>query len=310
MLKAMQDAAWFAAFAFVVAFCVLMATRASLSPNTHQEAQHQQQPAEHDRGTNPWVDENKQQKSAYWTHIKKQVQERNQFTNSVNNNDKLVVAISSIVVACFTVVLAIATGFLFLSADKSAKIAEQALIAGQRAFISVSMLHSPVKSASTGKIIGWTFTPTWKNSGETPTRNMVNHISMLSFDAEIDSKWDFPNIWSKNIPVDQRTRVPMGVAPKDITFGQTLFVDIDTLDKVSNNNKFLYIWGMAEYNDVIPSTPLHVTRFAMRIAIGGNPIDPEKTTITYPNLPYYNCSDEECERQGVPAGWHPREMEI
>src|SRR5450759_299827 len=89
------------------------------------------------------------------------------------------------------------------AAKKSAKIAGNALIVGQRAFVSESTIeHAPtVKSTKTGEIITWDFTPIWTNNGDTPTRNMVNHVNCHVFDKKISPDWDFPDLWNANIPV-------------------------------------------------------------------------------------------------------------
>lgn len=196
------------------------------------------------------------------------------------------------------------------AAEKSARVAEQALIAGQRAFISVSFRVSANKNTYDGKIYSYSFTPVWFNAGNTPTRNMENHVNIHRFEKEIAEDWDFPNLWNAKVPADKRLPIPLGVSPKNTVDGQTLGVDIKTIQDVIDGKKVLYFWGSAAYNDVFPDTERHVTRFAVQIVAGGKPEEPEHMSWSFPFLPKYNCSDEECKYQGVPAGWKPRQMDV
>jgi hypothetical protein len=195
------------------------------------------------------------------------------------------------------------------AAKDSADIAKQALIAGQRAFISVNFRPSAQKSIKDGNIYAYGFTPVWFNAGNTPTRKMENHINIHVFDKEIAGDWDFPNLWSAKVPAEKRGPIPLGVSPKNIVDGQSLAIDVKTIQDVIDGKKFLYFWGSATYNDVFPDTPRYVTRFAVQIVAGGNPQEPEHMSFSFPLLGKYNCSDEECKYQGVPADWKPRIME-
>jgi hypothetical protein len=195
------------------------------------------------------------------------------------------------------------------AANKSAEIAERALIAGQRAFLSVSFVPSVQKILAEDRITHWNFMPVWKNSGETPTRNMTNHINIRLFDRPIPMDWEFPDIWVANTPVEDRSPIPLGAAPRDTVNGQTVGVTIDEMKGVVAGTKWLYFWGWATYNDVFPNTPLHVTRFAVRIIAGGDPTSTEKISISFPYIGKYNCTDDECEYQGYPANWVPSEID-
>jgi flagellar basal body-associated protein FliL len=196
------------------------------------------------------------------------------------------------------------------TAKDSVDVAKQALVAGQRAFISVSHRASAQKSIKDGKIYSYGFTPVWFNAGNTPTRNMENHINIRAFEKEIANDWDFPNLWDAKTPTEKRVPIRLGASPKNTVDGQSVTVSIDTIQDVIDGKKFLYFWGTATYNDVFPGTELHVTRFAVQIVIGGDPHDPEHLSISYPFLSKYNCSDEECSHLGFPADWKPRIMEV
>jgi hypothetical protein len=192
------------------------------------------------------------------------------------------------------------------AANKSAEIAERALIAGQRAFVSVAFNQNANRDIKTGDITRWQFVPVWLNTGNTPTRNMENHVSIMWPDKEFANEWDFPDYWSSG---SARDPAPLSASPKSTVQGEALFVPVDIIADIINGKRFLYFWGWAAYNDVFPDTPRYVTRFAVRIVIGGDARDKDKISFNYRYLARYNCSDEECERQGFPASWQARQAE-
>ena len=151
--------------------------------------------------------------------------------------------LSDLLIALFTYGLFLATGWLVWAtlklweagerqirvateaanqATRSADIAERALIAGQRAFLFVTFNQSPVMDANTQKISAWNFTPVWNNTGDTPTRNMFNHISLRIFDTDLPMNWDFPDLWPDFIPEDRRGRVTVPCGARGTANGQTV----------------------------------------------------------------------------------------
>jgi hypothetical protein len=237
-----------------------------------------------------------------------------------NPGDKAIVRYTKWL-AIFTLFLVLATIGLFVSgeravrvanrsakaAQKSAEIAERALIAGQRAFISAVLMGIAAKNVETDQVVQWNFTTTWNNAGTTPTRDMRNHISVKMFDGPLPNDWDFPDLWTKN--VTSKTPTLLTGPAKGAVQGQTVGAfTVDQIREVINGKKTLYMWGWASYNDVFPSTPRHVTRFAVQIFAGGNPTDPNRMTFNFSYLDRYNCSDGECEGQGRLADWKARDL--
>lgn len=230
-------------------------------------------------------------------------------------------------IALYTLVLAIFTGLLALiavlqirlmnqaeytstqaanAAQKSAEIAERALIAGQRAFVAFSSVTTAaVVDHKTSQVIQWSLTPIWKNAGTTPTRNMTNHISLMAFAGELPKDWDFPDISSTSLSIEP---VPLGISPQNIINGEAVSVSCELMDEVILRKKVLYMWGWAAYSDVFPNTERHITRFAIQIQMGGNPRDPQQISFNTPFHAKYNCSDEECATQGYPVSWKPRSV--
>jgi uncharacterized protein YpmB len=196
------------------------------------------------------------------------------------------------------------------AAKDAADVAKSNLLVAQRAYVFVTFTQAIVKDIDGRRVLGWNFTPIWNNSAPTPTRNMRNHISLKVFDGAIPEAWDFPDRWGKETKIEDRKQILLPLGPRSILSGQTLFVNIDEIHEIVAGKKSLYIWGWAKYNDVFfPDTPDHVTRFANRIVLGGDPTNPERCSVSHPLHTKYNCSDEECSRQGYPAEWSARETD-
>jgi hypothetical protein len=312
MLKAIQNAAWVAAFAFLAAFVIGMAMTGS---SQHSPPSNDKQPTKTENGNTP-ESRTIAEKSADHDGEKREDKKRWYDTFRERPTDWLLVLFNGLLV-CATIALFISGEKVAdsaktsaVAAKDSADIAKQALIAGQRAFISVSYRPSAHKNIMDGKIYAYGFTPVWLNAGNTPTRNMENHINIRAFEKEIAGDWDFPNLWNAKVAPEKRVPVPLGASPKNTVDGQSVAVDIKTIQDVIDGKKFLYFWGSATYNDVFPDTERHVTRFAVQIVAGGTPEEPEHMSFSFPFLGKYNCSDEECKFQGVPANWRPRQMDI
>lgn len=191
-------------------------------------------------------------------------------------------------------------------ATSASEMATSATLKRQRAFVAFTSLEATVnKDYRTKRVTHWSFAPIWENAGDTPTRNMVVHVSIKPFDSELPEDWDFPDIWSRP---DERSRTPVGISPHHSITGEALGASIQLIDEVIAGTKFLYVWGWAAYSDIFPNTDRHITRFAVRVVIGGNARDPNNSSLRYPFVKKYNCSDEECADQNYPASWPARPL--
>lgn len=261
-----------------------------------------QQQETHDQ---PSVQTEREQRESYWQRTKKDP-----------------IAFYTLCLAIFTFVLSVVAVFQIRlmyraedtstkaadAAEKAANIAERALIAGQRAFVAFLNLNSVASvNYKTNHVMHWSFSPIWKNAGDTPTRGMTTHVSIRIFDGELPKDWDFPDIWSQSRPED-RVPIPLGISPQYSISGDPINVSLEDIDDVIAHKKSLYMWGWAAYSDVFPNTERHITRFAVQIHIGGNSRDIKRSSINSPFIKQYNCSDEECDRQGYPASWEARSL--
>lgn len=194
------------------------------------------------------------------------------------------------------------------AATRSTEIAQQALIAGQRAFVSISSYNlQPVRELISGDIRGWRIGAVLQNTGNTPTRNMEIHVNSKTFDGQMPEAWDFPDLWG-NMPKEEWVPAPVGIAPKGTASSQFLDVEMTVIKEVINRVKSHYFWAWVTYNDVFPDTPRHVTRFAVNVVISGDPSSLDKISFNLITLRKYNCTDEECTSQNWPAHWKGRDI--
>jgi hypothetical protein len=181
------------------------------------------------------------------------------------------------------------------------RIAEQSLIAGERAFVYVSFDTLPNVDMRTSNVIGYRITPHWYNSGKTPTRHMVNHVSYYIFNGKMPDDWEFPDLWHQGAIEKDKIPSLLTLAPNSSVRGPVFNISAEQLRDVIDGDKEMVIWGWAKYNDVFPNTRKHITRFAVRLFAAGFPLRPETMSFRFNFLPVYNCSDDECDSQNYPV---------
>ena len=76
-----------------------------------------------------------------------------------------------------------------------------------------------------------------------------------------------------------------------------------TIVDIQAGNMHLFVWGAAHYRDVFDGTPDHVTRFAWRVVVLGDPstfdpaADQNSLQFIWVQHSLGNCTDEECTLQ-------------
>ncbi len=151
------------------------------------------------------------------------------------------------------------------------------------------------------ELFAWRFSPTWKNTGNTPTKRLVTHTSGELRDSP------FPAEIIKGTSSD----TGFGLIPPGVTVrggqapgvGRSAISPEDILD-IQSGKKAFYLFGWAKYFDVFEGTPMHITRFCWRITCVGDPFHfvPNSTNPTEMLRFNYlihdtgNCADEECEQ--------------
>lgn len=152
-------------------------------------------------------------------------------------------------------------------AQKSARVAEDALIAGQRAFMFIREIKTIVhQDPETGKF-QWTIHPIWANSGNTPTRGLSINTTYRLLDEPLPKNYDFPESREDLIPAIAGPRSMVEAVPGTLSS--------EDLQAIQSGKKFFYIWGWAEYHDIFEGTPKRVTRFCNQlIQVDGDPMAP------------------------------------
>jgi hypothetical protein len=186
------------------------------------------------------------------------------------------------------------------AAEKSGEIARDAMIAGERAFVFTTGA-TPYWELDQAGLYNWRFRPSWKNSGDTPTKNMTMHTECMLRDSVLPVGFDFDYTTTETgtALIPPNTSAGGGLAPR---YPAPAITPQDILD-VQAGKKFLYFMGWAKYFDVFPGTPQHITRFCWQLMPLGNPLAYDPTVspqnLTFPNIYHTegNCADDECEAQ-------------
>jgi hypothetical protein len=107
--------------------------------------------------------------------------------------------------------------------------------------------------------------------------------------------------------VNEVVRYPAIGAPKSIIRVPYKFFTISDLAELQNHERYLYIYGRAEYNDRFQNTPLHRTLFCFQLSNISGPDFRNLHLITgisetfsfeWPAYSRHNCADDECKEQG------------
>jgi hypothetical protein len=164
-----------------------------------------------------------------------------------------------------------------------------------RAFVFLQKIEWQfIGDKSTHTITKWRFIPIWQNNGNTPTKYMVNRVNFAACEKAIDLGFDFPELG--NPQVGHTT-----IGPRAIMHAAHIDVSAEVLEKVNNREAYAYIWGWADYNDILPGTSRHRTEFCFEIVVNGD-LRAENCQFFFRQHPQYNGIDNECLREPRPGG--------
>jgi hypothetical protein len=130
--------------------------------------------------------------------------------------------------------------------------------------------------------------PKWENSGDTPTKNMLNYVSWGLFVKDIPAGFDFPDQGDEE-------RIPILIPPHAIIYSGSLEFNKAQIDKVISGEKRLFLWGYAEYNDVFAGTNRHRTEFCNEVVISH--VSENELALRFPLYRKHNGADQECMKQ-------------
>ncbi|HEV3186243.1 MAG TPA: hypothetical protein VGZ49_15250 [Xanthobacteraceae bacterium] len=188
-------------------------------------------------------------------------------------------------------------------ADETAKIAadavrdqasltREAMIRTQRAFVFVKRVcvghQINLVQSTTGPlvevVVGWNIGVQWENTGDTPTRDLLTHISIHEFEGEMPTDYEFPDL--------NETTTKSLLGPKAVCFSPVFAIPDSQARRVFLNGNHLYMWGWAEYDDVFPGTERHRTEFCYELLFIA-PF-PSKSSFTHKLHTRYNGAEDEC----------------
>jgi hypothetical protein len=201
----------------------------------------------------------------------------------------LIVAIATICIAAFTVILTNVTGTL-------AELTRDTLIFGNQATVFYKQIIAlyvldlsklPAQRVATG----WSFGPTWENSGNTPTKNLRTKINHELRDSKLPDNFPFVD--------NDGTTGSNFLGPKNpMRIGQTRAFSVAELQQVQAGKSFLYIWGWARYRGTIPGTPEYVSRYCVQVRPSGDVTNPD-CTFSIVSHNRGNGIDDECIAVGL-----------
>lgn len=171
-------------------------------------------------------------------------------------------------------------------------ISKLSMISGERAYVHFNGCRWISHPDHSGRIF-WRIRPTWFNSGNTPTRNLRIYVHYELLDKPLGAEYKFIQLNSPRKPVTLYPKSGIESQPRDVYGG-------DLLD-VKDGKKYLYVWGVARYNDVFPDTAEHMTKFCVVATnLSGDPLRSWHATdnnfdIAFAGFDKHNCADEECD---------------
>jgi hypothetical protein len=150
---------------------------------------------------------------------------------------------------------------------EQSKLFQETLVANKRAFISADSFGQYWEQDILAERFNWRFRPSWRNAGQTPTKNATMYVSCEVRNAPLPPgyRFEFPKDEVATAFVSAEGGLFGSVAPRISAFTPQEIRD------AAENRKFIYLWGWMRYNDVFPNTPQHITHFCWQIVTAGDP---------------------------------------
>jgi hypothetical protein len=160
--------------------------------------------------------------------------------------------------------------------------------------------------ATHGTVLSWVIIPGWKNSGSTPARHVVCHVSLYYQQGyrRLPDSFDFPERWDDGEP----EVFMVSIAPHGQIGDAARRIPIAELMASLQKTKRIFMYGWIEYDDAFPETHRHRTEFCVEIIVRTNPrIDYGKAPQGSRVLPFlfsfqgrHNGTEDECSKKAAP----------
>jgi hypothetical protein len=128
-------------------------------------------------------------------------------------------------------------------------------------------------------------TPTWANSGTTPTRNLRISTNWKTSHGELPADFVFTYA---------RAPERLFLGPGGRADVGAVLIPMRDIQAAIEDRVGLYFWGRATYEDMFEGSEPHFLEFCYRLDISG--ATPDKITLTFTHYGAHNRSDEDSQR--------------
>lgn len=175
---------------------------------------------------------------------------------------------------------------------KLAEITQEALVSVQRAFvIAKTTAPTSIPDADGKRVVAWEFRIQWENSGNTPTRTVLQYVNVQWRANELPKNFNFSDLGEP-----RSTQSVIG--PKTTVTSGAMIVPTEVIVAAQHGTMHLYFWGWATYRDIFPNTPTHRTEFCYKLTqVDGNPVTSKVRFVSTHCREGHNCIDEECDKR-------------
>jgi hypothetical protein len=171
------------------------------------------------------------------------------------------------------------------AAKKSAKIAEDALISTERAFVFLEDFDPNWSVQPRGSALQFGFfniKPRWRNNGTTPTRNMAIAVNWTHREGDLPAH--IPGTYAEE-------PVRMFLGPQATEWSEAIRIPGNIATDALYERTHIFIWGRVDYEDVFNGTAPHFTEWCYRLRF----VNPAGGNIQTQFVAFgsYNRSDED-----------------
>ena len=128
-------------------------------------------------------------------------------------------------------------------------------------------------------------TPTWANSGATPTRNLRISTNWKTSHGEMPADFVFTYA---------RAPERLFLGPNGRADVGAVLIPMRDIQAAIEDRVNLYFWGRATYEDMFEGSEPHFLEFCYRLDVSG--ATPDKITLAFTHYGAHNRSDEDASR--------------
>lgn len=186
-----------------------------------------------------------------------------------------------------------ATREMASAAKKSAIVAETDLYVARRAYIIAEGIGLAPDRNAAGDITQFSVRVVWKNAGQTPATRTNQSMNYMPMQDELPQHFTFPDI-----AIEAQSTV--GVS--DIgagSIGQTgdIAITSDEILAIWNRRLNAYIWAWIEYSDVFSGTPRRRTEYCAKVIVLSDPTITPFKGLEFLRVSKFNGIDSQCLQQ-------------